>query len=78
MVLLKMITLSVLVASAVAECVIHEMDHDYYNISDLGQAAFDNRVADVDDLVAGGCDVNYNGTSKLFVYSYSENEYELG
>ena len=73
-----MITLSALVATALAECVIHEVDHVYYNISDLGLAVFDNRVADVDDLVAGGCDVNYNGTSKLFVYSYSENEYEYG
>ena len=78
MVLLEMVTLSSLVASTVAECGIHEMDHDYYNITDLGLAVFDNRVADVDDLVAAGCDVNYNGTSKLFVYSYSENEYEYG
>ena len=78
MVLVKMITLSALVATALAECVIHEVDHVYYNISDLGLAAFDNRVDDVDDLVAGGCDVNYNGTAKVFVYSYSENDYEYG
>ena len=78
MVLFKMATLSALVATVVAECVIHEMDHVYYNISDLGLAAFDNRAADVDDLVAAGCDVNYNGTAKLMVYSFSENEYEYG
>jgi len=67
-----------LVGSAIAECVIHDEDHFYYNISDLGLAALDNRIEDVDGLLAGGCDVNYNGTAVLLEYSYSENDYEYG
>ena len=37
-------------------------NQSYRNVSDLGLAAFENRVEDVDGLVAGGCEVNYNGS----------------
>ena len=78
MFLLKIIASLSVVAAATADCIIHEEDHFYYNISDLGLAALDNRVDDVDGLLADGCDVNYNGTSVVLEYSYSENDYEYG
>ena len=67
-----------LVGAAIAECEIHEEDHFYYNVSDLGLAALDNRVDDVDGLLAGGCELNYNGTAVVLEYSYDENDYEYG
>ena len=78
MFLLKIFASLSLVAAAIADCTIHEEDHFYYNISDLGLAALDNRVDDVDGLLADGCDVNYNDTSVVLEYSYSENDYEYG
>ena len=66
------------VATALADCTIHEEDHHYYNITDLGLAAMDNRVEDVEGLLAAGCDVNFNGTAVLMEYSYDENDYEYG
>ena len=78
MFLIKIFHLLSLVAISMGECLIHEEDHFYYNVSDLGLAALDNRVEAVDAAIAGGCEVNYNGTSVLLEYSYSENEYEYG
>ena len=59
-------------------CIIHKEDQGYYNITDLGLAAMDNRVEDVDDLLAGGCKLNFNVTSVLIEYSYNYNDYEYG
>ena len=65
MALLEILTFLSIMAAAMAECEIHDEDHLYYNVSDLGLAALDDRVDDVDDLLAAGCDVNYNGASDL-------------
>ena len=75
---MKILSSLFLLGSAFADCEIHDEDHFYYNISDLGLAALDNRVDDVDGLLAGGCDLNYNGTAVVLEYSYSENDYEYG
>ena len=75
---MKILSSLFLLGSAFADCEIHDEDHFYYNISDLGLAALDNCVDDVDGLLAGGCDLNYNGTAVVLEYSYSENDYEYG
>ena len=42
------------------------MKFNFTNINDLSLAALNNSYEDIDNLVAAGCDINYNGTS----YSY--------
>ena len=53
------------------------MAFNYTDISDLGVAALNNSYEDIDDLIAAGCEVNYNGTSFSYNVVY-DNDYGEG
>lgn len=56
-------------------CKIFEFAFNYTDISDLGVAALNNTYQDIDDLVAAGCEVNYNGTSFSYDIVYDNDYY---
>merc|ERR1719347_1045828 len=46
----------------------------YHNVSELGQAAWEDRPYRTRTLVEGGCDVNYAGVVTVFKYNNTEDE----
>ena len=71
------ILLIMLVCPFVRTCRIYQEYLDYTNITELGVAALENNDEAVDDLIKGGCDVNYNGTGVKLLnlkYVYDDDE----
>merc|ERR1719431_2280748 len=70
-------TLLILFLGTSNTCRVYQEYLDYNNITELGVAALENNYEAVDDLIKGGCDVNYNGTGVKLLnlkYVYDDDE----